>query len=401
MIPETEEEHKWGIAKTFENKAFYISEMQFHFANDKGINYEDYEEIIDIKVKLFEKAYRYFCLLFNSNFEKQATYHANVISNILKSTSPDNSKFLNYNIVRDNYHLACFIEGENFFKELRFIPRTRTHGVTFLEKLDAFGRPYNDKVMQNYLHNEKQKIYTNDNYDRAKESIKWFTRALEFDDSYIDALLSRAKALRWKAEYLFHFKSGEALILYKKNREEVLKELEKVLELNPKSEKALLEIGLTYLYPEITENEKAIEYLSIAIKIGTSDYKIYYYRGQAYHNLNMKDEANEDYVKATKLDTITKNGVLAKYSGLEESNLKSAIRFNNYTTDQSHRPNYGPPDYCPTCQQRPCMCAKLGQIDHHTPVQTDHLAPVEIDHPKSVQTDHLKSVQIDHLMVRL
>jgi hypothetical protein len=45
--------------------------------------------------------------------------------------------------------------------------------------------------------------------------------------------------------------------------------------------------------------------------------------------------------------------------------------------------------------------AKLGQIDHPTPVQTDHLAPVEIDHLKSVQTDHLKSVQIDHLIARL
>jgi hypothetical protein len=47
------------------------------------------------------------------------------------------------------------------------------------------------------------------------------------------------------------------------------------------------------------------------------------------------------------------------------------------------------------------LAAKLGQIDHPTPVQTDHLAPVEIDHLKSVQTDHLKSVQIDHLIARL
>uniref|UniRef100_UPI0022DED762 tetratricopeptide repeat protein n=1 Tax=Bacillus mobilis TaxID=2026190 RepID=UPI0022DED762 len=116
------------------------------------------------------------------------------------------------------------------------------------------------------------------------EAIDMYTKAIEYDNTYISVYNNRAYAYVMLNKY-----------------EEAMLDFAKALEISPASKK--IYINRSYVYIKTNEYQKAMKDIASAIDIDESDSVLYKVRGQIRAHLEEYEESIEDYTKAIELDS--------------------------------------------------------------------------------------------------
>ncbi|MEJ9113292.1 tetratricopeptide repeat protein [Bacillus paramobilis] len=118
---------------------------------------------------------------------------------------------------------------------------------------------------------------------KFSEAIDMYTKAIEYDNTYISVYNNRAYTYVMLNKY-----------------EEAMLDFAKALEISPTSKKIYK--NRAYVYIKMNEYQKAMKDIANAIDIDESDSILYKVRGQIRVRLEEYEEAIEDYTKAIELD---------------------------------------------------------------------------------------------------